>query len=219
MAPACQWEAARILLLLSFAFSFIAVTFLAPIKAYATNTNYLHRPTGLVFPRKLSYFLRGDIRDYDLDHPGLGTGIPYRFADIKVMVDIYDKKQRGSRINSDDVKRETQLEVEAVYDKARNGYYVNVELLEAPYIYSPGRGRPVYMAGFTVSLGSKSFREFIYMTSYNGHFIRIRITHPDSTSDDIVRNTFVRRLISILVGTGRQGGGGVVSGPASGPGK
>lgn len=200
--------ATGVLFFLSAAFLFMAVMFLTPVQAYATNSNYLHRPTRLVFPQKLSYFLRGEVRDYDLDYPGLGTGIPYRFADIKVMVNIYDKKQSGLRINSDDLKRETQRTVKAVYDKVQKGYYLNVELLEAPYIYSPGRGRPVYMVGFTVNLGGSTFREFTYITSYNGHFIRIRVTHPDSTSDDIVRNTFVRSLISMFVGSGRQVVGG-----------
>lgn len=219
ISPDHSRRAAGIMLLLSTVFSIMFVAFLTPLQAYATNSNYLHRPTGLVFPQKLSYFLRGEARDYDLDNPGLGTGIPYNFVDINVMVNIYDKKISGLRIDSDALKRETKREVDVVYDKVKEGYYVNVELLEAPYIYSPGRGRPVYMAGFTVNVGSKTFREFIYMTSYKGHYVRIRITHPDSTSDDIVRNTFVRRLISMLAGTGPQGSGVGSAGQAPGPGR
>ena len=145
--------------------------------------------------------IKQDIRDYDLNYPGLGTGIPYNFADINAMIHIYDRGRNGLDIKVDDIKGEINRAVGAVYDKVKSRYYGNVELLEPLSVFRTGGGlRPVYMAGFTVNVGSKTFREYIYVTSYKKHFIKIQITHPGSTSDDIVRNAFVNRLMSILSG-------------------
>lgn len=171
------------------------------MQAYATNTNYIHRPTGLVLPEKISFFVRGDIRDYDMNYPGMGTGIPYRFADIHVMVQVYDLKRNAMDIKVDDIKREVGRSVDSVNKKVRDGYYGNVELLDSPSVFRAGGGvRPVYMAGFTVNVGSKSFREYVYITSYKKHFVKVHITHPGSLSDDIVRNSFVNKLLSMLSG-------------------
>lgn len=170
-------------------------------KTFATNTNYVHRPTGLVLPMKISFFKRGDIRDYDLNYPGLGTGIPYNFADINAMVHIYDRGRNGLEVKVDDIKGEVKGAMDEVYDKVKKRYYGSVELLDPSSVFRSGGGkRPVYMAGFTINVGSQTFREYIYVTSYKKHFVKIRFTHSGSLSDDIVRNAFLNKLILMLAG-------------------
>jgi hypothetical protein len=168
-------------------------------QAFATNTNYVHRPTGLVLPEKISFFQRGDVRDYDLNYPGLGTGIPYTLANMSALIDIYDLGRNGLEIKVDDIKREIKRAVDAVHDKVKDGYYGPVEILDPPSVFSSGGGKwPVYMAGFTVNVGSNTFREYIYMTSYKKHYVRVTFTHPESFSDDIVRNAFVHDILTLL---------------------
>ena len=176
--------------------------FLVPACA-ALAMDYTHRPTGIVLPEKLSMFTRGKPRDYDLNFPGMGTGISYELADIKAIIDIYDLNRRGSDITQEDVALEARRTVLDVYRKVEDRYYGEVVPLQDVALYDGGSLRPVFMAGYTVHNTSQSFREYIYMTSFKRHFIRIRMVHPDSTSDDIVRNVFVRRFIELL---DRQGG-------------
>ena len=160
--------------------------------------NYTHRPTGLVLPEKLSMFTRGEPRDYDLNYPGTGTGISYNLADIQALIGIYDYRSYGKEITPAAVALEAKRAVAEVYAKIRERYYGGVVPLQDVAPYNVEGGRTVYMAGFTVHASSQTFREYVYITSFKRHYIKLRMIHPNSASDDIVRNMFVRRFIEML---------------------
>jgi len=183
----------RVFLLVSIALALLSAD------ALATNTNHLHRPTGLVFPLKVHFFEREEIRDYDLNYPGMGTSIQYRFADINAFIRIYDLGRNGLDIKVDEIKGELKRSVDGVYKKLKDGYYGTVEQIDPPSMFRSNGGRnPVYMAGFTINIGSKSFREYYYVTAYKKHFISIKVIHPGTLSDDIVRNAFANDILAMF---------------------
>ena len=50
---------------------------------------YRHAGTGLVFPEKLATLEKGEVTDYEREHPGLGVSIGYNAPGITVTVCLY----------------------------------------------------------------------------------------------------------------------------------
>lgn len=187
----------------SFLFFFVSVLILA-LAATSFAAAFRHKATGLVLPEKLAFFTRGDKIDLDRNYPGQGMGILYRLADINAMVQIYDLNRKSIKITEADILAQTKAVHKEVFSKVDRGYYDRVDLLMEPSVYVKNGGGPVYATGFTVFVEGRSFREYIYITFYRRHFVKVRVTHPGSSNDDIVRNSFVREFLRYLDNSARR---------------
>ncbi len=184
-------------------FSLVTLFFLMSTSV-SIAASFKHKATGLVLPQKLAFFTRGDTIDLERNYPGHGMGILYKLSDINAMVQIYDLTRKSRKVTAADLLEQTKVAKADVLKKVETRHYDRVDLLMEPSIYLKNNGGAVYATGFTVFVEGRSFREYVYLTYYRRHFIKIRVTHPGSSSDDIVRNSFVREFIRFLDNSSRR---------------
>lgn len=174
---------------------------------FTTDTlaaSFKHKATGLVLPEKIAFFTRGDTIDLERNYPGHGMGILYKFSDINAMVQIYDLARKSRKVTDADLLAQAKAVQTEVLKKVEDRHYDTVDLLMEPSVYLKNGGGAVYATGFTVYIEGRSFREYTYLTYYRRHFVKIRVTHPGSANDDIVRNYFVREFLRFLDNSSRR---------------
>ena len=144
----------------------------------AAAASYRDPGTGLEFPPKISELALVDVRDYEKEHPGLGTGIMYRTewckADVFIYTSGYPVIPPG--IASPAVEQQFLAARRDIYALQQRGNYKDV---------ATGVEREVVRVGDHLFLLSRiSFTQdgvkrvsLLYLAGYRNRFLKIRITY------------------------------------------
>ena len=162
---------------------------------------FVHEPTGLVFPDHLGAAERTEILDYETQHPGLGVGVRYRFDGIKFDVYIYDALEgRTSGISESAFARQFS---QASNDIARRSAEVGSPepeprfLRRDPYL-NIDDNRPGLVAGFELVEDGVVKSSFLHLTVRNNHYVKIRATYEFTPENLRAHYEMIRELSGIL---------------------
>jgi len=156
---------------------------------------------GLSFPDSVAGFPRGDVRDFEKDHPGLGYGVKYN-KDNTWLVDvfIYDDgfKDLPDSLSADVVVKQ--------FDQARGDIYTNQKNNHGK-VQDKGRftiagpdKKPRFSCGvYLIETGThKKIDSFLCLTVWKGKFVKYRLsTLTNSASTDVAKR-FVGAWTKIL---------------------
>jgi hypothetical protein len=152
----------------------------------AFGNSYHDKPTGISFPDQLGGMNRGEITDFEKDHPGLGVGILYRASDPAIYADIYVYNLGVPSIptgwDSKMIHDEWKQAEGDIYTIEKQGKYQQVKnLKESSALLGMDKNAPIALrADFSyISNGSKKL-SYLYMMGYHKNFIKIRFTFPEA---------------------------------------
>lgn len=183
----------KVLLLFQVAFFFLSVQ-------QAQGGSYLHCPTGILFPEKITGLENVKVTDYEAKNPGLGVGVSYRSPTIKADVYLYTEALPSipDGVESPLITQHFQQICGDIYTLEKIGAYHSVERLSEGKV---SLGTHVALsASFSYFQDGVEQLSYIYLTGYKNHFLKIRFTYHKSTESNgkTSLNTFLGRIGELL---------------------
>jgi hypothetical protein len=141
-------------------------------------------------------FTRGNVIDYETEHPGLGISVAYRGEQGESTIYIYDKGL--SEITDGPMSQLIQQEFEQALQDVLNAPNGRGELISQHVIGAPGRGPEFLCAEFILKDAIRSRRTLLYLTGASGHFVKIRITLRMNDPSNSAARDFVHAVATQL---------------------
>ncbi|MCP4702327.1 MAG: hypothetical protein GY862_36525 [Gammaproteobacteria bacterium] len=138
---------------------------------------YLHSPTGTVFPDKIGVMKNVKVTDYEKDYPGLGVGISYRGHGVKADVYLYNDglKEVPGNIESLVMIRHFEQVIGSIYAAEEKGPYRSIRKRSGGTV-SLGKHLALFVS-FTYIEDDIERISHIYLMGYENHFVKIRFTY------------------------------------------
>jgi hypothetical protein len=148
---------------------------------------------GLLFPDTISGFKRGNVTNYETDHPGLGDGVKYSSNGWSIDVYIYDD---GLKNIPDSLSSEL---VTAQFAQARGDIHSiqqsrsgKVEDGETFQISSPTNTARFTCESFLiVDTSSHQIDSFLCLTAWHGKFVKYRLSTLHNDGSTAIAKRFV----------------------------
>jgi hypothetical protein len=143
---------------------------------------------GIGFPDQVGDFTRGNGRDYEKTHPGLGYSFAYRREPWTATVYVYDQRRAiPDDLGSEIVKREFAAAARDVLEGPKLGISRKAELVGNFTL--PERDAPRFTcANFTVvTRESVDVTSLLCITSSKGKFVKFRVTGAGADPGDALR--------------------------------
>jgi len=188
-----DWSARRIV------HSLVAAVALAAISLGAAQAAVSY--FGLTFPDRIGGAQIGPVTDFEKTAPGLGYGVRYEKPGWVIDVYIYDDGigPIPADLDADVVQRQLKQAQGDIFELQRRGTYVNVTLRRSHTLRDAG-GRPRFLcADFTFKRGEMgTVDSFLCLTSWNGRFVKFRLTTSQHAGSDGEAAAFVTAWAGIL---------------------
>jgi hypothetical protein len=156
---------------------------------------------GLTFPDKVAGAQRGEAEDFEKDNPGLGYGVRYDKPGWVIDVYLYDDGIKSIPADLDASVVQSQLKQAEgdIFELQRRGSYANVQLKRS-YTLRDGAGRSRFLcADFSfVRERMGNVDSFLCLTSWNGRFVKFRLTTAARDGSERDAAAFVTAWSSLL---------------------
>jgi hypothetical protein len=151
---------------------------------YAQAKSYLHPGTKIVFPDTIAGFQQINIHNYGEKFPGLGVGLAYKKAGIKVDVYLYNLKIENipNGINSNLIREHFGHVINDIYIMEKKGRYHSIKKLTKQDVFLGNY--PALSASFSFFTKEEKRRSYIYLMGYKNYFFKIRFTYLEFLKRD-----------------------------------
>ena len=153
---------------------------------------------GITFPWMLCGLVRGGLTNYESTQPGLGFSVPYDDKDVSVTIYIYDNGLSDIPTDLNDYVVEDHLG--AIFGEImRSPSYLKVDHNATYRISRPSEAEDFLCGKFTVIDQEKEISDsYIYLTTFNGKFIKLRISMPSCSDSSEQANFIVSAFSEVL---------------------
>ncbi len=154
---------------------------LAVLLAMASNSaaeQYRHQKTGILFPDTINSLKLVRATDYEPLYAGLGVGISYRTDTMRADIFLYDLK-RGpipEGVLSPVIGKEFDQALNDITGMEKQGTYKNVSIIIKKETVPVGRLKFIH-SGLTYEQNNIKLISHLYLTGYQGLFMKLRITY------------------------------------------
>jgi hypothetical protein len=156
---------------------------------------------GIDFPANLAGFELRSVVDHESAHPGLGFALLYNAPGLKASVFVYDHSVKNIPDGADSSVAHRELleangNIELIYSDVRVLQREELTFVaEIPYLHS------VYLYNENKSTSRGAMRSHLYLTAWNGNFVKIRITYSATErveSSDRMQDQFLEELSRLM---------------------
>jgi hypothetical protein len=176
--------------------------FLLVFSFSALAASYRHPATGLVFPDRLASLKKGEVKNFEKERPGLGISVGYNAPGIAMTIFVYDYGIKDIPRSIDDpaIRRHFEQVVGDVTVLGKRGQYDNLQQLsEKAVVLSPKRKGPkALLATFRYILNGRDTLSRLYLTSYKGHFVKIRYSYDNDRYNNRRADKILRQALDSL---------------------
>jgi len=156
---------------------------------------------GLTFPDRIGGARIGPVTDFEKTDPGLGYGVRYDKPGWVIDVYIYDDGIGPVPADLESTVVQSQLKQAQgdIFGLQKRGDYANVSLKRS-YVLRDAGGRPRFLcADYTfVRKGMGNVDSFLCLTSWNGRFVKFRLTTGERPGSDREAAAFVNAWSGML---------------------
>ncbi len=156
---------------------------------------------GLTFPAQVADAKIGGTHNFEKKKPGLGHGVEYLRPGWKINVYIYDLRKPSIPDDPESGVVKTQLKqaMNDIFEAGRRGTYDNVELKREYAIADSERRTKLLCSAFLyVHKTAGDVDSFLCVTSWQGKFIKFRMTTRRSDAAQDAAKKFLDAWIGIL---------------------
>ena len=188
----------------------LVLTFLSAVLSLCMNHNalagsYQHAATGIIFPEQVGTLEKGQVTDFEKDHPGLGVSVGYHGPSITVTLYIYTMGLEAvpDDLNSSTIQNHFKQVAADVMRAEERGWYSNVRKISEGEV---SWGRPSTTkslhASFSYVQNERDRLSHLYLMGFKNHFFKVRFTHDKSEGARVegLQERFLRELAEILRG-------------------
>jgi len=156
---------------------------------------------GLSFPDSVAGFPRGDVKDFEKDHPGLGYGVKYN-KDNTWIVDVFiyddDLKDLPDSLSADVVVKQFEQARGDIYTSQKNNNGT-VQDKGRFAITGPDK-KPRFSCGAYLieTSNHKKIDSFLCLTVWHGKFVKYRLSTLSKSDSTDVTKRFVGGWAKIL---------------------
>jgi hypothetical protein len=157
---------------------------------------------GLRLPAKIGGAERVSVRDYETARPGLGYGAYYRLAGWTIDIYVYDLKLTSipDDPTSSVMKDAVAQAKNEIFRLGERGDYKNV-VLKSDYTILDSAGRTRFVCAMFSYVHIKlkgNVDSYLCMTSWNGKFVKFRMTTPQNDASGAVSRRFMEAWSGLL---------------------
>jgi hypothetical protein len=180
------------------------------INLSALAAPYQHAATGVTFPERLGTLEKGQVTDFEKDHPGLGVSVGYHGPGITVTLYIYTMGLEAvpEDLKSSTIRNHFNQVCADVMRAGERGLYANVSKISEDQVTwgDPSKTKSLH-AWFTYLQNGRDRLSHLYLMGFKNHFFKVRFTYDKSegATAEGLQKRFLRELAQILRG-GREAG-------------
>ncbi len=175
----------------------LAVSLTLAVGAARAAVNYF----GLTFPDTIAGARIGPTTDFEKTDPGLGYGVRYDKPGWVIDIYIYDDRLGPipTNLNSDVVQSQLKQAQGDIFELQRSGSYANVSLKRS-YVLRDASGRPRFLCADYTFVRNRmgNVDSFLCLTSWNGRFVKFRLTTGERAGSEREAAAFVSAWTAVL---------------------
>jgi hypothetical protein len=147
---------------------------------------------GLRFPDTITGFKRGNVKDYETEHPGLGFGVKYSSNGWSIDVYVYDDgfKDIPDSLSSERVTSQF-AQARGDIHSIRQTRNETVEDGETFQISPAGTARFMCESFLIVDTNSHRIDSFLCLTAWKGKFVKYRLSTLRNEASTAIAKGFV----------------------------
>jgi len=156
---------------------------------------------GLAFPDRIGGASRGDVENFELANPGLGSRVRYHLPGWAIDIYIYDLKLTSipDRADSEVIKAHLEQAKGDIVILGQRGTYRNVSF-KTNYTIHDARNRPqLACASYTfIRSSNQNVDSFVCVTGWHNKFVKFRMTtlvHAASANES---QSFLKAWVKVL---------------------
>mgnify|MGYP006088620155 CR=1 FL=1 len=154
----------------------------------------------VVFPDSIQAFQKSEMIDNEAEHPGLGCTVPYNAPGVKATIYVYDLNFEviPDGPESECVLQHFRNEVAQLTQMVEHGLYASASVNQVYVTGGPERGREFLCADISIRQNGQELDSYLYLTGYDGKFVKVRVTSPSSEQSEMQARKFADEVSALL---------------------